>query len=85
MEVKQTSAIEQYIIDKVREKRKALGISQRELENRADFAGGFVGKVESPNHRAKYNFNHVNAISKVLNCKVWDLVPEYPLQSKRKR
>lgn len=83
METKHTSAIEQFVIDKIKEMRKAQGISQRVLENRADFSNGFIGKVESKNHRAKYNLNHINIIAKVLGCKIWDLLPEKPVESQK--
>ena len=84
MQVKQTFATEHYIIYHIRDKRKEKGISQRELENRCDFAGGFIGKVESPNSRAKYNINHVVKICEVIGCSLWDIIPEWPPKHKTK-
>jgi predicted transcriptional regulator len=49
--------IEQYIIDKVREKRKELSISQIELSQKLNMSDSFVSHVETPNRRAKYNVN----------------------------
>lgn len=40
---------------------------------------GFVGQVESPKHRAKYNLNHLNEIAKFLGCSPRDFMPEKPL------
>jgi transcriptional regulator with XRE-family HTH domain len=74
-----TSKIEQYIIDKVRQKRIKLKISQAELARLLDFSEGFIGNVESSKYRAKYNVNHLNAIAKVLGCSPREFLPKDPL------
>ncbi|WP_207516104.1 helix-turn-helix domain-containing protein [Longitalea luteola] len=74
-----TSKIEQYIIDKIREKRLKLNISQAELARQLDVSEGFIGNVESANYRAKYNINHINAIAKVFKCSPRDFWPKDPL------
>lgn len=74
-----TSKIEQYIIDKVREKRQKIGMSQAELARQLDVSEGFIGNVESPNYRAKYNINHLNAIAKILECSPRDFWPKEPI------
>lgn len=74
-----TSLIEQYIIDKVREKRQSLGMSQAELARQLDVSEGFIGNVESPNYRAKYNINLLNAIAKVFKCSPKDFWPKEPV------
>lgn len=74
-----TSKIEQYIIDKVREKRQKLGVSQAELARQLDVSEGFIGNVESPNYRAKYNINHLNAIAKVFKCSPREFWPKEPI------
>lgn len=79
MSTKQVTQIEQFIIDKIREIRFKKGFSQADIENEAGFANGFIGKVESRNQRAKYNFNHINKIAKVLKCSPRDFLPEKPL------
>jgi len=70
------SAIEQYVIDSIRQKRKEKGISQRELAYRLDISVSFIGEVESGRTRAKYNLNHINEISKILECSPRDFLPE---------
>jgi transcriptional regulator with XRE-family HTH domain len=85
MQIKQASAIEQYAIDRVRELRKAKGISQAELANRMDVSISFIGRVESKNFIHKYNLNHLNSIAEILGCKIWDLLPEKPIKHKHKR
>lgn len=70
--------VEQYAIDKVREMRKARGMSQRELSRLLDMTDGFVGKVETPKERAKYNLQHLNDIAKVFKCSIKDFLPDEP-------
>jgi hypothetical protein len=39
----------------------------------------FVSHVESTSKRAKYNVNHINALSSVLMCSPKDFLPDHPL------
>lgn len=71
--------IENYIIEKVKEKRIALGMSQIALSQKLNMSDSFVGHVENPNRRAKYNINHINALAKVFKCSPKDFLPEKPL------
>lgn len=73
------SSIEQYVIDKVREMRIARGWSQKELAYRLDVSIGFIGDVENPKYRAKYNINHLNELAKVFECSPKDFLPDQPL------
>jgi transcriptional regulator with XRE-family HTH domain len=72
------SAIEQYVIDRVRDMRLERGISQKELADMVDISPGFIGKVESTSKRAKYNFNHINAFAKVFKCSLKDFLRDEP-------
>jgi transcriptional regulator with XRE-family HTH domain len=74
-----TTKIEQYIIDKIREKRIKLKISQADLARQLDVSEGFIGNVESPNYRAKYNINHINAIARLFNCSPREFWPKEPI------
>lgn len=71
--------IELYVIGRVKEKRTILKLSQARLAILIDVSVGFIGHVENPNHRAKYNLNHINRLVKALNCDFKDLFPEKPL------
>ncbi|MCF0075407.1 helix-turn-helix domain-containing protein [Dyadobacter sp. CY261] len=73
------SPIEKYIVEKVREKRKSLGLSQMALSQKMEMTDTFVSHVEAPSRRAKYNINHLNALAKALDCSPKDFLPEYPL------
>ena len=72
--------IEQYVIDKVKEKRLKMNISQAELARLMDVSEGFIGNIENPNYRAKYNLNHLNELAKILQCSPKDFIPDKPLQ-----
>ncbi|MGH7238489.1 MAG: helix-turn-helix domain-containing protein [Candidatus Saccharimonadales bacterium] len=80
MEIKQPTPIEQYVIERIKKIRIEKGFSQRRLENEADFPNGFIGRIESPKWRVKYNLNHLNKIAKVLKCSIKDFFPEKPLK-----
>ncbi len=75
----QIEPIEQYVIDKVRQLRTEKGISQAELANLINVSIGFIGNVENPKYRAKYNIVHLNEIAKVLNCSIKDFFPIFPI------
>jgi len=72
--------IDQFVIDRVREIRLKKGISQSELANQIDLSRGFIGDVENPHHRAKYNLNHLNKIAIAFNCSISDFFPEKYLE-----
>lgn len=82
------SKIEQFVIDKVRELRMKAGISQVSLSVDMELNAKFVGNVESGKTPDKYNLNHLNKISEILNCSMKDFFPDQPLPgeiSKKKR
>lgn len=73
------NGIEAYIIQKVKAKRIEKGISQAALADYMDVSRGFIGDVENPKSRAKYNLKHINEIAKILECTLYDFIPQYPL------
>lgn len=74
MEIKHTS-IELYVIEQVKKRRIAMNIVPRTLSIKIGLEESFVGLVENPKNRTKYNFNHLNEIAKVLKCSVTDFFP----------
>lgn len=68
--------IDQFVIDKVRDMRQKKNISQAELADRLDISRGFIGAVENPHQRAKYNLTLLNEIAKVFDCSIRDFFPD---------
>lgn len=73
------TAFDNYVIDAVRKERMAQKISQSMLSYGIGVSRGFVGQVESPKYRTKYNLNHINEIAKFLGCSPRDFIPKEPL------
>ena len=71
--------IDKYAINRVREIRTAKKISQQKLSILIGFSEGFIGNVENPNRKEKYNLRHLNLIAKALNCSPKDFLPEQPI------
>jgi transcriptional regulator with XRE-family HTH domain len=71
--------IEQYIVDKVRQKRLEKGYSQKDLADMLELSIGFIGDIENPKYRAKFNLNHINELAKIFECSPRDFIPENPL------
>jgi transcriptional regulator with XRE-family HTH domain len=67
--------IELFVINKVKEKRIEKGYSQAELADFLKLSSGFIGKIESLNHQAKYNLNHLNSLSKIFECSPQNFLP----------
>lgn len=72
--------IEKYVIEKVKEKREEAGYTQIVLSQKLNMSDSFVGHVETPKRRAKYNVNHVNALAKIFKCSPKDFMPDKPLE-----
>lgn len=72
----QKTEIELYVIGRVKEIRTKKKLSQAKLAILIDVSVGFIGHVENPKHRAKYNLNHINRLVKALDCDFKDLFPE---------
>lgn len=75
----ETSRVEKYVIDRVKEKRIEVGLSQIALSQKLNMSDSFVGHVETPKRRAKYNINHLNALAKLFKCSPRDFLPERAL------
>ena len=73
------SKIDQYVINKVREKRLAKNISQADLANELGLSVGFIGKVESSNYPSHYNIKHLNELARILGCSPQELLPKKSL------
>ena len=75
----QKSKIDWYIISKVKEMRNAKKLEQDDIAIHLNVSSGFIGQIESPNFRAKYNNQHLNELAKLFKCSPKDFMPEKPL------
>ena len=73
------SKIDRYIIQKVKDFRIENGMTQIVLSQKLNMSDSFIGHVESPKRRDKYNVNHLNALAKIFKCSPRDFLPEKPL------
>lgn len=71
--------IDWYIINRVKEMRIEHGLEQDDIAIHLNVSNGFIGHVESPNQRAKYNNVHLNELAKLFKCSPKDFMPEKPL------
>jgi len=75
MPASKKSDIELFVISKAKEKREKAGLSQAELAFKLDVSLGFVGQAESPNHKSKYNLNHINKLAEIFSCSPQEFLP----------
>ena len=73
------SKIELYTIQKVKEIREKRQISQRYLADCMNVSHSFIQQIEDVNTDTAYNLDHLNEISKILNCSIKDFMPDKPL------
>ena len=73
------SKIDLYIIDQVIKLRNSEGYTQEDIAIHLDVSTGYIGHIESPNFRAKYNTIHLNELAKLFKCSPRDFMPEKPL------
>ena len=72
--------IQQYIIDRIREKRLEKGMSQEKLSIALGFESqGYISKIESSKYDDHYNIDHLNEIAKIFECSSREFWPEKPL------
>lgn len=75
------TVLDQYIIDRIREKRVAAKMSQEVFSEKMGFkSNAFVAATESPRSTKKYNPVHINKAAVIFNCRIWDLIPELPFE-----
>lgn len=69
------SAIDLFVINKVKEKRKELNISQRGIADILGCSAGFIGEVESENYVTKYSVHQLFLIAKEFECSLSEFFP----------
>lgn len=71
------TAVDLYIIERVKERREACGLTQEALSHALNYSDGYINKFEAG--KKKYNTFHLNEIAKVLKCSPRDFLPEKPI------
>ena len=74
------TAIDRYVISKVKKMRDEKNMSQREFADAINLSHGYVGDIEAGRKSAKYSLFHINEIAKVFGCALWDLIPQEPIE-----
>ncbi|WCT14436.1 helix-turn-helix domain-containing protein [Mucilaginibacter jinjuensis] len=72
------SEIDLYIINKVKAYRAENNMSQAVLAIKLEVSDAFIGQIENPRQRAKYNIAHLNKLAQIFNCSPKDFMPERP-------
>ena len=72
------SPIQQYVVDVAKQKRNEKHWSQRDLAFEMNISISFIGNVENPKERAKYNLDHINKLAEVFKCSPKDFLPDHP-------
>ena len=70
------SAIDLYIVQKVKEQRKKRKMSQRYLADCLNVSQSFIRNIENENDDTAYNIDHLNEIAKIFDCSIRDFFPE---------
>ncbi|HTB52673.1 MAG TPA: helix-turn-helix transcriptional regulator [Ferruginibacter sp.] len=76
------SAIELYIIERVKERRIELKLSQADLAFKLGVSYGFIGQVESKKFPAKYNMEHLDRLAFIFKCSPKEFLPDKPFTKK---
>lgn len=59
--------------------RNERNITQAVLATKLDVSYAFIGQIEDPKHRSKYNTSHLNSLAKIFNCSPKDFLPNNSL------
>ena len=76
------SELDLFIVNKVKELRLEKNISQAVLAIKLEVSDAFIGQIENPKHRAKYNIAHLNKLAQIFDCSPKDFLPDKPIISK---
>lgn len=70
------SALDLYVTQEIKKRRKQLNISQMELSVDMGFSDKLIGNMENLAFNSKFSIRHLNLAAKALECKVQDFFPE---------
>lgn len=70
------------VIRLVKEYREAKGYTQEDVASFLDVSRGYIGQIESPHTRAKYNLNQLNRLAFEMKCSPRNFVPDKGFEEK---
>lgn len=70
--------IDEFVIETVKRLRIENGYSQAAIAAKLNVSAAFIGQVEDPKHRSKYNLSHINKLAIQFKCSPKDFLPEKP-------
>ena len=70
------------VIGLVKAMREVKNLSQDDLAEYLDVTRGFIGQIESPQARTKYNLNQLNRLAYEMKCSPRDFIPEVATHEK---
>jgi transcriptional regulator with XRE-family HTH domain len=73
---KNTSAIEQHVIDFVSSLRAKHNLRQEDIATIIGVSRSFIKSIENSNSRAKYNLNHIDKLADHFGLSPKDFLPE---------
>jgi transcriptional regulator with XRE-family HTH domain len=76
------SDIDLYVIATIKRLRTERKISQAALAVKLEVSDAFVGQIESPRGKSKYNLEQLNKLAQIFECSPRDFLPEKPIVSK---
>lgn len=78
------SAIEQYVIDYVRDFRNENNLTQEDIGAILEVSRSYIADIENPKSRAKYNMTHINLLAEHFQKSPKDFFPEKAFNTKPK-
>ena len=73
------SKIELFVSQKVREYRLKNDWSYKYLGDCINVSGSFIHAAESPKNNTSFNLDHIDALARIFECDIWDLLPQKPV------
>jgi transcriptional regulator with XRE-family HTH domain len=70
------------VINLVKAAREEKGMPQDKLAEFLDVTRGYIGQIESPTTRAKYNLNQLNRIAFEMKCSPKAFIPDKAFEEK---
>jgi len=73
------SKIDLYVAYRIRDLRKEKKMTQLTLAVEIGVSHAFIGQVEDPKHKSRYNLIHLNKIAQALGCSPKEFLPDTPI------